>query len=57
MLVLLVLVSGQMLVGVLLLVMCTSICADADIGVLVLVLEVTGSVASWSTNVQTKNLF
>ena len=51
MLVLLVLVSGQMLVGVLLLVTCTSICADADIGVLVLVLEVTDSVASWSTNV------
>ena len=56
-------VSVQILVWVLLLVVVlilgthTSICAGTDIGVLVLVLEVTDSVASWSTNVQTKNLF
>ena len=36
---------------------CTSICADADTGVLVLVLELTDSCRKIEYKVQTRNLF
>ena len=56
--------SVQILVWVLLLVfvlliLCTytSLCADTDIGVLVLVLEVTDSCRKLEYKVQTRNLF